>query len=70
VIESLRLIISSKGWGVWWICGRRQVLGRMYMGRIVHGAANLQTTLSLNVLLKNVLLGLRIVDSAGFSPAS
>ena len=50
------------------VCGRRQVLGRMYMGRIVHGAANLQTNQSVNVLLKNVLQGLRVVDSA--SPAS
>ena len=46
----------------------RQVLGRMYMGRIGHGAANLQTDQSVNVLLKNVLQGLRVVDSA--SPAS
>ena len=50
------------------ICGRRQILGRMYMGRIVHKTANLQTNQSVNVLLKNVLQGLRVVDSA--SPAS
>jgi hypothetical protein len=34
----------------------------------VHKTANLQTNQSLNVLLKNVLQGLRVVDSA--SPAS
>jgi hypothetical protein len=50
------------------VCGRRQILGRMYMGRIVHGAANLQTNQSVNVFVKNVLLGLRVVDSA--SPVS
>jgi DNA-binding transcriptional MerR regulator len=50
------------------VCGRRQILGRMYMGKIMHGAANLQTNQSVNVLLKNVLQGLRVVDSA--SPVS
>lgn len=46
------------------VCGRRQILGRMYMGRIVHGAANLQTNQSVNVFVKNVLQGLCVVDSA------
>jgi DeoR-like helix-turn-helix domain len=50
------------------VCGRKQILGRMYMGKIVHGAANLQTNQSVNVLLKNVLQGLQVVDSG--SPAS
>jgi len=49
---------------------RRQVLGRMYLGKIVHGAANLQTNQSLNVLVKNVLQGIRVIDSACSSPDS
>lgn len=40
----------------------------MNLGRIVPGAANLRTNQSMSVLLKNVLQGLRVVDSA--SPAS
>jgi len=43
------------------VCGRRQILGRMYIGRIVHGAANLQTNQSVNVFVKNVLQGLRLL---------
>jgi transposase-like protein len=58
MVEDSRITVEVQ------ICGRRQILGRMYMGRIVHGTANLQTNQSVNVLLKNVLQGLRVVDSA------
>jgi hypothetical protein len=58
VVEGSRITVEVQ------VCGRRQILGRMYMGRIVHGTANLQTNQSVNVLLKNVLQGLRVVDSA------
>jgi hypothetical protein len=58
VVEGSRITVEVQ------VCGRRQILGRMYMGRIVHGTANLQTNQSVNVMLKNVLQGLRVVDSA------
>jgi transcriptional regulator with XRE-family HTH domain len=58
MVEDSRITVEVQ------VCGRRQILGRMYLGRIVHGTANLQTNQSVNVLLKNVLQGLRVVDSA------
>jgi DNA-binding CsgD family transcriptional regulator len=58
MVEDSRITVEVQ------ICGRRQILGRIYMGRIVHGTANLQTNQSVNVLLKNVLQGLQVVDSA------
>jgi predicted transcriptional regulator len=48
--------------------GRRQILGRVYVGEIVNGAANLQTNQSVNALVKPVLAGLRVVEVSGESP--
>ena len=45
--------------------GRRQTLGRVYVGEISGGSVNLQTNQSLNVFVKHVLNGLRIVEEPG-----
>jgi len=42
--------------------GRKQILGRMYVGEIRHGSVNLQTNQSINVFAKPTLKGLRVVE--------
>ena len=39
-------------------------MGRMYLGEIV-GSVNLQTNQSVNVFVKHVLQGLRVVEEKG-----
>ena len=45
------------------VCGRKQILGRTYLGQIKDGLAGLQTNQSLNVFVENVLKGLMVVES-------
>jgi hypothetical protein len=45
--------------------GRKQTLGRLYVGEINRGSVNLQTNQSLNVFVKHALKGLRIVEETG-----
>jgi hypothetical protein len=45
------------------VCGRRQILGRTYVGQIKDEMVDLQTNQSVNVFVKNVLNGLRVVES-------
>ena len=42
--------------------GRTQILGRIYVGEIAEGSMNLQTNQSVNVFVKPVLAGLRVVE--------
>jgi hypothetical protein len=44
------------------VCGRKQILGRTYVGQIKGDLVGLQTNQSLNVFVKNVLKGLRVVE--------
>ena len=45
-------------------CGRKQAIARIYVGKVVWGSANLQTNQSMNLVVKPVLKGLRVVESA------
>ena len=50
--------------------GRKQILGRIYVGEISQGTANLQTNQSLNVFIKPALKGLRVVEETSQPPDS
>jgi len=44
--------------------GRKQTLGRLYVGEVTGGSVNLQTNQSLNVFVKHALKGLRVVEES------
>lgn len=45
------------------VCGRKQAIARIYVGKVTWGAANLQTNQSMNQFVKPVLKGLKVVES-------
>ena len=60
LVENARLTVELQ------VCGRKQVLGRMYVGQILGDSVGLQTNESLNVFVKCVLKDLCVAEN--FSP--